>query len=81
MEITSVDMKRNWTENTLAFALFCISLAVYIKTLAPGVTFTDSGELAVDCITLGVAHPTGYPLFTILGHLWTLIPIPCITDL
>ena len=25
-------------------------------------------------IKLGIAHPTGYPLFTLLGHLFSLIP-------
>ncbi len=53
-----------------------ITFTVYILTAAPGVTFTDSGELAGVCSTLGIAHPTGYPLFTILGFLWTLLPLP-----
>lgn len=35
--------------------------------------YTDSGELAAACTTLGVAHPTGYPLFTLLGHVWTMM--------
>ncbi|MCS7169158.1 MAG: DUF2723 domain-containing protein, partial [Candidatus Kapabacteria bacterium] len=52
-----------------------IAAIVYIATLAPDVTYTDAGELAACCVTWGVAHPTGYPLFTLLGHLWTaLIP-------
>ena len=55
---------------------FALTLAAYLSTLAPDVTFTDSGELAAVAATLGVAHPTGYPLFTLLGHLWTLLPLP-----
>jgi hypothetical protein len=47
---------------------------VYLKTLAPTVSFIDSGELAAVCHTLGVAHPTGYPLFTLLGWLFSRIP-------
>lgn len=43
-------------------------------TLAPTVTFIDSGELAAVATKLGVAHPTGYPLFTILGRIFTLLP-------
>ncbi|MFP4529007.1 MAG: protein O-mannosyl-transferase family [Candidatus Kapaibacterium sp.] len=50
-----------------------IPLLLYIFTMAPGLTFTDSGELAGVCVTLGIAHPTGYPLFTLLGHLWSLL--------
>ncbi len=49
---------------------------VYIFTLAPSVVQIDSGELAAVQATLGIAHPTGYPLFTILGYLFSLIPLP-----
>ena len=35
----------------------------------------DSGELAVASYYLGVAHPTGYPLYTLLGRLFTLLPL------
>ncbi len=56
--------------------IFLTTLFVYILTLARSVSFTDSGELAAVASTLGVAHPTGYPLFTILGYLWTLLPFP-----
>lgn len=52
-----------------------IAFAVYIMTLAPTIWFIDSGELAAVATTLGIAHPTGYPLFTIIGHIFTLLPI------
>lgn len=55
-------------------AAFIIPLVVYIMTLAPTVSFIDSGELATVSIKLGVAHPTGYPLFTILGNLFSKLP-------
>jgi hypothetical protein len=47
---------------------------VYLTTLAPSVVEIDAGELATVQILLGIAHPTGYPLFTLLGHLFSLIP-------
>ena len=56
-------------------AAFIIPLTAYIITLAPTVSFIDSGELAAVAVKLGVAHPTGYPLFTILGNLFSHIPI------
>lgn len=59
----------------LPVSVFFFSFFIFILTLAPDVTFTDSGELAASCVTLGICHPTGYPLFTILGHLWTQLPI------
>lgn len=54
---------------------FLFPFIIYVSTLAPTVTFIDSGELAAVASKLGVAHPTGYPLFTILGRVFTLIPI------
>ena len=48
---------------------------VYLTTLAPSVVEIDSGELAAVQVTLGIAHPTGYPLFTMLGYLFSLIPL------
>jgi hypothetical protein len=58
----------------LVTALFVF--IVYMFTLAPSVVQIDSGELAAVQATLGIAHPTGYPLFTILGYLFSLIPLP-----
>lgn len=52
-----------------------IALVVYLKTLAPSVTFIDSGELATVACTLGIAHPTGYPLFTLVGWVFSRLPI------
>lgn len=56
--------------------IVAVSFVVYALTAAPGVMFTDSGELAGACASLGVAHPTGYPLFVMLGHIWSLLPLP-----
>lgn len=53
----------------------CVFL-IYIFTLAPSVIQIDSGELAAVQATLGIAHPTGYPLFTIAGYLFSLLPLP-----
>jgi hypothetical protein len=52
-----------------------VVLVVYLTTLAPSVVFIDSGELSAVASTLGIAHPTGYPLFTIIGYLFTKLPI------
>jgi tetratricopeptide (TPR) repeat protein len=53
-------------------ALF--ALVIYTLTLGPTVTGEDSGELVTAAYTLGIAHPPGYPLWCILGHLFTYIP-------
>ena len=48
----------------------------YLITIAPSVIQIDTGELAAVQCTLGIAHPTGYPLFTMLGYIFSLIPLP-----
>ncbi len=68
-----------YTKLFYSIGVFLITFIVYALTAAPGVTYTDSGELAAVCKTLGVAHQTGYPLFVLLGHLWTLMPLPFTT--
>lgn len=59
----------------VAVGVGIISFVMYCITLAPSVTFIDSGELAAVASTLGIAHPTGYPLFTLLGWVFSQLPI------
>lgn len=47
-------------------ACFLITLGAYYFTLAPTVTLEDSGELAVASEYLGVPHPPGYPIWSLL---------------
>ncbi len=69
-------MISNLRKVVLASALLLlIDFLVYLHTQAPSVQFIDSGELAVVCKTLGIAHPTGYPLYTLTGRLFCLIPL------
>ena len=63
-----------WNENIIGFLLSTISFCIYMTTMCRSVGFTDSGELATVICTLGIAHPTGYPFFTLLGRCWIMIP-------
>ncbi len=54
---------------------FLVNFTLYVMTVAPTVTFEDSGELISAAYHLGVAHEPGYPLFTMLGKLFTLLPL------
>ncbi len=52
-----------------------VSSLVYALTLCPTVYMGDSGELSATAITAGIAHSPGYPLFVILGFIFSkLIP-------
>jgi tetratricopeptide (TPR) repeat protein len=57
-----------------AGVVFLVALTLYVFTLAPTVTFVDSGELIVAARSLGVAHPPGFPLWIMLAHLASLLP-------
>lgn len=48
------------------WAAFFIIFIVYTYSLAPTVTLEDSGELAVASDYLGVPHPPGYPIWTLV---------------
>ena len=51
-----------------------IALVVYALTVERSVPTGDSGELIAAAYVLGVAHPPGYPLYMMLGHLAMLFP-------
>src|SRR5438034_10696787 len=63
------------TELFCTSAVFLVALLLYCCTLAPTVTPTDSGELILAAHGLGVAHPPGFPLWVMLAHLASLVPL------
>jgi len=52
---------------------FLISFGAYVWTAYPTVTAQDSGELIIGPATLSIVHPPGYPLYSLLGHVWTVM--------
>ncbi|MBU1599300.1 DUF2723 domain-containing protein, partial [bacterium] len=50
-----------------------VSFGVYLYTLTPTVGFHDSGDMITASWVLGLPHPTGYPLYTLLGKLFCII--------
>lgn len=61
-----IDWSSFWTSAAIAFA-------VYFLTLGPSVGLEDSGELAVAGDHLGVPHPPGYPIWTMISFLFARI--------
>jgi len=59
--------------------LLCLlAFAAYLSTLAPTITWRhwgiDTGELATAAHRLAVPHPSGYPVYLLLGKGFTLLP-------
>lgn len=54
--------------------MFFAAFTVYLFTAAPSVTFWDSGELIAASYQLGISHQPGYPLYSIIGRLFSLLP-------
>ncbi len=54
-------------------AIFIISFIFYILLLPPGITFEDAGYFLAASLHGGYAHPPGYPLYTVLLKLWSIL--------
>lgn len=61
-----------WPAGTaaVATAVTAVALGVYASTLCPSVYAEGSGELIGATYLLGTAHPTGYPLYCLLGRVF-----------
>ena len=69
-----IDFKR--LNRWVAAGVTLVSLFVYLKTVAPTVTFWDTGEFIAASHILGVPHPPGAPFHTLLGRFFAMLPIP-----
>jgi len=59
--------------NLLGWLCFLIASITYILTLEPSVSFWDCGEFISCAYRLQVAHQPGYPLFAMLGKIFSLL--------
>jgi len=57
---------------------FGVPLWIFATTVTPTVPFWDSGEFIATSKILGLPHPPGNPVYTMLGRIMTLIPIKTI---
>jgi len=62
---------RFWN-NITGWAVFVISLLVYLLTIEPTVSFWDCGEFILCSYRLEVGHPPGAPFFMLLGRFFSL---------
>jgi tetratricopeptide (TPR) repeat protein len=68
MENTILKSEKFFRKSDWIACLVCffVSLTVYVLTLQPTVGLEDSGELIVASDYLGVPHPPGYPIWSLL---------------
>jgi hypothetical protein len=60
----------------LAAALAGLTVfGIYVLTLAPTTAFWDTSEYIAAAYVLGIPHPPGNPLFTLLAHVWGALPL------
>jgi hypothetical protein len=63
--------RADWLQaGILAAALF----ALYAATAPRSVALEDDGLFILSSYFLGIEHPPGYPIFTLIGHLFTHLP-------
>ena len=59
--------------NTIvAVVIFTIMLAIYIVTVAPTLSFWDCGEFITCSYIMGIPHPPGSPLLSLIGRISVL---------
>ncbi len=73
--IRSARRLARWSHLGLLAVSAGLPLALYLRTMPPTVYGLDSAELSVGAYTLGLVHAPGYPLYLMLGKLFTLLPV------
>src|SRR4026209_1772637 len=58
-----------------ALVTFAVVLLIYVATLAPTTAFWDTSEYIAAAKVLGIPHPPGNPLFTLMAHVFGLLPV------
>jgi hypothetical protein len=61
-------------DHFLAALAGLLSLALYVRTLAPSVLYGDVAEFQTLSYTLGMTHSSGYPTQIMIGKLFTMLP-------
>ncbi|MCX8029014.1 MAG: DUF2723 domain-containing protein [Brevinematales bacterium] len=58
----------------IGVGIFIVVFVNYLLTLTPSVAAGDHGELAATTYAFGAPHPSGYPIFAVLGKFFTYFP-------
>jgi len=55
--------------------LFAVIFSSYLISMPKTVMLEDDGLFIMSSYFLGIAHPPGYPIHTLIGHLFSQVPI------
>ena len=66
--------RSNLTATTTLWVAIWFVAAVCVWNSTPGLGWLDAGDFATAGFSLGVPHPTGFPLLTQLTNLTGLLP-------
>src|SRR5258708_11002015 len=66
-------MQYNKINNLFGWLCFAVASITYILTLEPSVSFWDCGEFISCAYRLQVSHQPGYPMFAMLGKVFSLL--------
>ncbi|MDP2983516.1 MAG: DUF2723 domain-containing protein [Candidatus Latescibacter sp.] len=58
----------------VAAGVFIVTFCIYLKTVAPTISFWDCGEFITCSFIMGTPHPPGSPLLSLIGKVMSLIP-------
>jgi hypothetical protein len=74
--VSNIASQPRLVDRLIGVGLAVTAFWLYFSTLAPTVLEADGGEFQFVPWLPGIAHPTGYPLYILLGWLWThLLPV------
>ncbi len=65
----------HWTDWVITLLAAALSLALYTRTLTPGLLPGDGGEFQTLVYLLADTHPTGYPIYLLLAKALTFLPL------
>jgi hypothetical protein len=67
-----------YSDNGVALAAAFVTVAafaIYLRTMMPSTGFWDTAEAQTVPVTLSIFHPTGFPLYALLGWAWSHLPL------
>ncbi len=68
-------MRGSASSKTAVFLAGFIAFWVFFRSLAPGVLSYDFAEFQYLPARMGLPHPNGFPLYMLLGWLWSHVPL------